>query len=252
MASGCPMAIRRACGKGLPHRRGRNAPPADAGAGGRAQLARHDPEHPVRLDPRPADAGLPVPRRRPRAARPRPRDGDADPRQRRHLARRPPNHLPHPDRPLERRRAVRRPRRRLHDRRPAQSAHGRARHLGRRRRGGWSAPRPDTLVVRLRQPSAPFIASFLTLGANDPFAILPRHIAARYASLDQSSLDTNPVGLGPFRLLRWERGQRLSSCATRTTGAGRRRARASTSRSCPTRRRGSCGAHRTAQLDVTR
>ncbi len=41
----------------------------------------------------------------------------------------------------------------------------------------WSAPRPDTLVVRLREPSAPFISSFLTLGANDPFAILPRHIA---------------------------------------------------------------------------
>jgi len=75
---------------------------------------------------------------------------------------------------------------------------------------GWSAPRPDTLVVRLRQPSAPFIASFLTLGANDPFAILPRHVAARYASLDQSSLDRNPVGLGPFRLLRWQRGERLS------------------------------------------
>jgi peptide/nickel transport system substrate-binding protein len=74
----------------------------------------------------------------------------------------------------------------------------------------WSAPRPDTLVVHLRRPSAPFISSFLTLGANDPFAILPRHIAARYASLDSSSLDTDPVGLGPFRLLRWQRGERLS------------------------------------------
>jgi peptide/nickel transport system substrate-binding protein len=74
----------------------------------------------------------------------------------------------------------------------------------------WNAPRPDTLVVRLRVPSAPFVASFLTLGANDPFAILPRHIAAAYRSLDASSLDTDPVGLGPFRLLRWERGQRLS------------------------------------------
>jgi peptide/nickel transport system substrate-binding protein len=74
---------------------------------------------------------------------------------------------------------------------------------------GWSVSRPDTLVVRLRQPSAPFIASFLTLGANDPFAILPRHIAAPYASLDRSSLDTNPVGLGPFRLLRWQRGEQL-------------------------------------------
>lgn len=75
---------------------------------------------------------------------------------------------------------------------------------------GWSVPRSDTLVVRLKEPSAPFIASFLTLGANDPFAILPRHIAAKYASLDRSSLDTDPVGLGPFRLLRWDRGQRLS------------------------------------------
>ena len=74
----------------------------------------------------------------------------------------------------------------------------------------WSAPRPDTLVVQLREPSAPFISSFLTLGANDPFAILPQHIAAKYASLDRSSLDTNPVGLGPFKLLRWRRGERLS------------------------------------------
>src|SRR6201999_3662606 len=75
---------------------------------------------------------------------------------------------------------------------------------------GWTAPRPDTIVVRLREPSAPFLASFLTLGANDPFAILPRHFAAHYASLDRSSLDTNPVGLGPFRLAHWERGQRLT------------------------------------------
>jgi peptide/nickel transport system substrate-binding protein len=74
----------------------------------------------------------------------------------------------------------------------------------------WSAPRPDMLVVTLRAPSAPFVSSFLTLGADDPFAILPRHIAARYASLDSSSLDTDPVGLGPFALLRWDRGQRLS------------------------------------------
>lgn len=66
-----------------------------------------------------------------------------------------------------------------------------------------------TLVVRLKAPSAPFVNSFLTEGANDPFSILPRHIAARYASLDSSSLDADPVGLGPFRLKRWERGERL-------------------------------------------
>ncbi len=71
------------------------------------------------------------------------------------------------------------------------------------------APRPDLLVVRLRAPSAPFVSAFLTLGANDPYAILPRHVAARYRDLNASSLDTEPVGLGPFRLSLWRRGERL-------------------------------------------
>jgi ABC-type transport system substrate-binding protein len=70
-------------------------------------------------------------------------------------------------------------------------------------------PRADRLVVHLKRPSAPFVASFLTLGADDPFAILPRHIAAAYLSLDRSTLDERPVGLGPYRLLDWQRGQRL-------------------------------------------
>jgi peptide/nickel transport system substrate-binding protein len=72
-----------------------------------------------------------------------------------------------------------------------------------------TVPRPDRLVVRLKRPFAPFVSSFLTLGANDPFAILPRHVAAAYASLDRSSLDDRPVGLGPFRLAAWRRGERL-------------------------------------------
>jgi peptide/nickel transport system substrate-binding protein len=70
-------------------------------------------------------------------------------------------------------------------------------------------PRPDRLVVHLREPYAPFVSSFLTLGASDPFAILPRHVAARYANLNASSLDLHPIGLGPFRLARWSRGDRL-------------------------------------------
>ncbi len=74
----------------------------------------------------------------------------------------------------------------------------------------YALPDRATLVVHLRAPSAPFISSFLTAGANDPFSILPRHIAARYASLDRSSLDTDPVGLGPFRLKSWVRGERLT------------------------------------------
>jgi len=74
---------------------------------------------------------------------------------------------------------------------------------------GYEVPDPRTLVVHLHAPSAPFVNSFLSEGANDPFSILPRHIAAAYRSLDASSLDTQPVGLGPFRLARWDRGERL-------------------------------------------
>jgi peptide/nickel transport system substrate-binding protein len=73
----------------------------------------------------------------------------------------------------------------------------------------YDARDPQRLVVHLKRPSAPFVSSFLSEGANDPFSILPRHIAGRLASLDSSSLDANPVGLGPFRLASWQRGQRL-------------------------------------------
>ena len=73
----------------------------------------------------------------------------------------------------------------------------------------YEIPNAGTLVVHLRTPSAPFVTSFLSEGASDPFSILPRHIAAHYASLDRSSLDTDPVGLGPFRVTQWLRGERL-------------------------------------------
>ncbi len=101
------------------------------------------------------------------------------------------------------------------------------------------APSAERLVVRLNAPSAAFISSFLTLGANDPFAILPRHIAAPYPNLNASSLDANPVGLGPFKLVSWRRGERSSSSAIRNTGAARPRSRGSAFACCRTRRRAS-------------
>ena len=61
------------------------------------------------------------------------------------LARRTAHHVSHPHRPLERRRAVRRTRRGLHDRRAAQPENGRARHVGSGRCGalvGARAPTP--------------------------------------------------------------------------------------------------------------
>jgi peptide/nickel transport system substrate-binding protein len=69
---------------------------------------------------------------------------------------------------------------------------------------------PHALAIRLRAPNAPFVDSFLSLGANDPFAILPRHLLAGLGSLDRSPLDGRTVGLGPYRLRAWRRGETLT------------------------------------------
>ncbi len=122
---------------------GRSAP-ADAGHRRRPELARHDPQHPVRLAAGTADARLPVPGRRARAARAGSRAARADPRERLDLRRRPHDRVRDSHRALERRRAVRRARRRLHGRSAAQPAHLGARYVGGRadRLGRGAAPRP--------------------------------------------------------------------------------------------------------------
>jgi peptide/nickel transport system substrate-binding protein len=68
---------------------------------------------------------------------------------------------------------------------------------------------PYTVRVTLAQPFTPFLASFLTLGANDPYPLLPAHLLARERDLNRDAYAAAPVGLGPYKLARWERGQRL-------------------------------------------
>ena len=63
------------------------------------------------------------------------------------------------------------------------------------------APRPDTVVVRLRRPFAPFTAYFFGPQANP--ALMPRHLLARYANLNQAVYNQAPVGAGPFRVVKW-------------------------------------------------
>lgn len=69
----------------------------------------------------------------------------------------------------------------------------------------------DAYTVRVRLSSAfsPFVASCFTLGANDPYPILPAHLLAGQADLNRSDYNANPVGLGPYKLSSWQRGARL-------------------------------------------
>jgi peptide/nickel transport system substrate-binding protein len=68
---------------------------------------------------------------------------------------------------------------------------------------------PYTVQVRLTQPFSPFVPSCFTLAANDPYPILPAHLLAGKPDINHDPYDALPIGLGPYRVVRWDRGSRL-------------------------------------------
>lgn len=79
-------------------------------------------------------------------------------------------------------------------------------------RDGWdriaSVDTPDAYTVRLhlKEPYAPFIDRFFTPVGNP--AILPKHLLAG-KDINKTSFNALPVGLGPFRYVRWSRGNEV-------------------------------------------
>ena len=70
---------------------------------------------------------------------------------------------------------------------------------------------PFTVIVRLKEPSAPFISSFMVNGQRG--SILPKHLLEQYADLNQTPFNLRPVGSGPFTVARWQPGVLLSMAA---------------------------------------
>jgi peptide/nickel transport system substrate-binding protein len=68
---------------------------------------------------------------------------------------------------------------------------------------------PYDVEVRLRRPYSPALATFFSDGANDPYAILPAHLLASLPDLNRADYNALPIGLGPYRVVRWERGSRI-------------------------------------------
>jgi peptide/nickel transport system substrate-binding protein len=64
---------------------------------------------------------------------------------------------------------------------------------------------PYTIVVHLKKPFAPFVASFFTMSGT-PYPILPKHLLAQYADLNKVAYNDKPVGTGPFIVTNWEHG----------------------------------------------
>ncbi|HEY6233761.1 MAG TPA: peptide ABC transporter substrate-binding protein [Candidatus Elarobacter sp.] len=68
---------------------------------------------------------------------------------------------------------------------------------------------PYTVQVRLTRPFSPFVASCFTLGANDPYPILPAHLLAGKHDVNRDAYNSAPVGLGPYKFAAWDRGSRI-------------------------------------------
>jgi peptide/nickel transport system substrate-binding protein len=81
-------------------------------------------------------------------------------------------------------------------------------------RQGWDlithmdAPDPWTVRFRLRRPFAAFSAVYFGTAGN--ICILPVHLLGRLADLNHAAYNSKPVGIGPFRVVQWVRGDHVT------------------------------------------
>lgn len=68
------------------------------------------------------------------------------------------------------------------------------------------APDPYTCVLHLTRPFAPLLTLVL---APQGFPLLPAHLLARHATMNDLPFDASPVGSGPYRVVSWDRGDRV-------------------------------------------
>ncbi len=67
---------------------------------------------------------------------------------------------------------------------------------------------PYEVQIRLKKPLAGIISYFL--GGDSNYGILPAHLLARYPSLNSVPFNAAPVGSGPYRMVSWRHGDRIT------------------------------------------
>jgi peptide/nickel transport system substrate-binding protein len=70
---------------------------------------------------------------------------------------------------------------------------------------------PDdyTVVVHLKRRYPPFVSKFFTPLQEGGKPILPAHILAKYQSINRAPFNSAPIGSGPFKFVKWERGRKI-------------------------------------------
>ena len=76
-----------------------------------------------------------------------------------------------------------------------------------------------TVVVRLRRRFSPFLQYFF--GPQGVGAIMPAHLLAGSGDLNHAAYNQQPIGSGPFRIVRWRRGDSITFAANPLYWRGR-------------------------------
>ena len=81
-------------------------------------------------------------------------------------------------------------------------------------RDGWNlitkVDEPDkyTVIYHLRRPYSSYLPTFFASAGANP-DVLPAHLLAKYPNINQVPYNAKPVGIGPFRVVIWHRGDNI-------------------------------------------
>jgi peptide/nickel transport system substrate-binding protein len=85
---------------------------------------------------------------------------------------------------------------------------------------GIDTPDATTVIVRLKHKTAAFTAELFTR-----LYPLPEHLLGKYGELNDVAFNSLPIGVGPFRVVRWDRGSHIELDANDAHYLGRPRLR---------------------------
>ncbi len=73
-------------------------------------------------------------------------------------------------------------------------------------------PDPYTAVFKLKRPFAPAVSTFFA-HSDAPYFIIPAHLLEREPNLNHVAFNEHPIGTGPFKVVKWYRGDRIEFAA---------------------------------------
>jgi peptide/nickel transport system substrate-binding protein len=73
-------------------------------------------------------------------------------------------------------------------------------------------PNDTTVVFHLRRVFAPFVNTVFA-ESDSPVCVIPEHLLAKYPDLNRVPFNQQPVGTGPFKVVRWVRGDHVELVA---------------------------------------